>query len=189
MIANTDTTPRIGFDIGSTIDQNSRNGPGAVGAGRLEDLARQIVEEPLDQQDVERVRAGRQPDRPEGVDAATWPISGGCRIVRYSGTSSTTAGTNRVASTSPLRICAYFGRSTDEHVAAGRRDDELHDPGAERDPDRVDEVRADVDRRSRPSTRFAQSMPFGKSASGVRRVSCVGVIAAFASQSSGPSPR
>ena len=27
MIANTDTTPRIGFDIGSTIDQNSRNGP------------------------------------------------------------------------------------------------------------------------------------------------------------------
>ena len=27
MIANTDTTPRIGFDIGSTTDQNSRNGP------------------------------------------------------------------------------------------------------------------------------------------------------------------
>ena len=27
MIANTETTPRIGFDIGSTIDQNSRNGP------------------------------------------------------------------------------------------------------------------------------------------------------------------
>ena len=27
MTANTETTPRIGFDIGSTIDQNSRNGP------------------------------------------------------------------------------------------------------------------------------------------------------------------
>ena len=27
MTANTDTTPRIGLDIGSTIDQNSRNGP------------------------------------------------------------------------------------------------------------------------------------------------------------------
>ena len=27
MIANTETTPRIGFDIGSTIDQKSRNGP------------------------------------------------------------------------------------------------------------------------------------------------------------------
>src|ERR1700751_2312707 len=25
--AKTETTPRIGFDIGSTIDQNSRNGP------------------------------------------------------------------------------------------------------------------------------------------------------------------
>ncbi len=27
MTANTETTPRIGRDIGSTIDQNSRNGP------------------------------------------------------------------------------------------------------------------------------------------------------------------
>ena len=27
MIANTETTPRIGRDIGSTIDQNMRNGP------------------------------------------------------------------------------------------------------------------------------------------------------------------
>ena len=27
MIAKTETTPRIGFDIGSTIDQNRRNGP------------------------------------------------------------------------------------------------------------------------------------------------------------------
>ena len=27
MTANTDTTPMIGFDIGSTTDQNSRNGP------------------------------------------------------------------------------------------------------------------------------------------------------------------
>ena len=26
-MANTDTTPRIGFDIGSTIETNSRNGP------------------------------------------------------------------------------------------------------------------------------------------------------------------
>ena len=27
MNANTETTPRIGLDIGSTTDQNSRNGP------------------------------------------------------------------------------------------------------------------------------------------------------------------
>ena len=37
---------------------------GAVDPGRLEDLARQVVEEPLHQDDVERARAGRQPDRP-----------------------------------------------------------------------------------------------------------------------------
>ena len=41
------------------------------------------------------------------------PISGGSRMVRYSGTSSTTAGTNSVASTSPLSDRAARGRSTD----------------------------------------------------------------------------
>ena len=35
--------------------------------------------------------------------------------------------------------------------------------------------------------RFAQSMPFGHSASGLRSVSCVGVIADFASHRIGPS--
>ncbi len=33
-------------------------------------------------------------------------MTGGCRMVRYSGTSSTTAGTNSVASTSQLKIFA-----------------------------------------------------------------------------------
>ena len=39
--------------------------------------------------------------------------NGGFTIVRYSGTSSTTAGMNRVIRISPLRIGAYFGRSTE----------------------------------------------------------------------------
>ena len=36
--------------------------------------------------------------------------------------------------------------------------------------------------------RFAQSMPFGQSANGCDRVSCVGVTADFASHRIGPSP-
>ena len=82
MTANTETTPRIGRDIGSTIDQNSRNGAGAVRPRRLEDLARQVVEEPLDEQHVERARAGRQPHRPERVDAATCRAAAGRGSVR-----------------------------------------------------------------------------------------------------------
>ena len=49
-------------------DQNSRNGPAPSIARRLEDLARQVVEEALHEDDVERARAGRQPDRPVAVD-------------------------------------------------------------------------------------------------------------------------
>ncbi len=62
MIANTDTTPRIGRDIGSTIDQNNRKRARAVGARRLEHLPRQVVEEPLHEDDVEGVRRRGQPD-------------------------------------------------------------------------------------------------------------------------------
>ena len=66
--AKTETTPRIGRDIGSTIGAEQPERPGAVDARRLEDLARQVVEEPLDEHDVERARAGGQPDRPVAVD-------------------------------------------------------------------------------------------------------------------------
>src|SRR5579862_6232753 len=42
-----------------------------------------------------------------------WWISGGCTISTYSGTSRTTAGTNSVVRTSPIRRRPYFGRSTE----------------------------------------------------------------------------
>ena len=45
--AKTETTPRIGFDIGSTTETEQAERAGAVDARRLEDLAREVVEEPL----------------------------------------------------------------------------------------------------------------------------------------------
>ena len=75
-----------------------------------------------------------------------------------------------------------------QRVPGGRRDEQLEEPRAGRDHDRVPEVLVDVRRRSTPGGRFAQSMPFGQSARGWRSVSCVGVTADFASHSSGPRP-
>ena len=66
--ANTETTPRIGRDIGQHDRAEQAERAAAVDPRRLEDLARQVVEEALHQHDVERARAGRQPDRPVAVD-------------------------------------------------------------------------------------------------------------------------
>ena len=67
-MAKTETTPRIGLRHRQHDRQEQPEGAGAVDSRRLEDLARQVVEEPLDEHDVEGARAGRQPDRPVAVD-------------------------------------------------------------------------------------------------------------------------
>ena len=107
--------------------------------------------------------------------------------MRYSGTSSTTDGMNSVASTAPFRMGAYRGLSTDSTyppvVAINRHTN--HEPSA---------ITIVLTKYLPTSTstqawlRFAQSMPFGQSASGVLIVSCVEVTAAFAGQMIGPSP-
>ena len=65
MTANTETTPRIGRDIGSTIDQNSRNGPAPSIRAASKISRGRLSKKRLHQDDVERARAGRQPDRPD----------------------------------------------------------------------------------------------------------------------------
>ena len=186
MIANTDTTPRIGRDIGSTIDQNSRNGPAPsvraaskISRGRLS--KNRVTSRTLNA----FAPAGSQ--TAQKVLISECPTSGGCSTVRYSGTSSTTAGTNSVASTRPLKIGAYFGPQHGQRVAAGRRHQHLHEPRADRDPDRVEELHADADRV--PRGRDVAPVPAVRKDRDRRlRVSWVGVIADFSSQSSGPMP-
>ncbi len=81
LIANTETTPRIGFDIGSTIDQNSRKVPAPsvraaskISRGRLS--KNRITSSTLNA----LAPAGSQ--TAQNVLIREWPISGGCRIVR-----------------------------------------------------------------------------------------------------------
>src|SRR6188472_1451448 len=112
MTANTETTPSTGLDIGSTTDQNSRNGPapsvraasntsrGRLSKNRLTTMTLK-ADAPAGSHTAQKVSNRR-----------TW-TTGTSRTVRYSGTSSTTAGTNRVARTRPVSIGAYRGRSTD----------------------------------------------------------------------------
>ena len=66
--ANTETTPRIGLRHRQHDRDEQPERPGTVDPRRLEDLARQVVEEALHEHDVEGARAGRQPDRPVAVD-------------------------------------------------------------------------------------------------------------------------
>ena len=66
--ANTDTTPRIGRDIGSTTQTEQPERAGTVDPRGLENLSGQVVEEPLHQHDVEGAGPGRQPHRPVAVD-------------------------------------------------------------------------------------------------------------------------
>ena len=68
MTAKTETTPRIGLLIGSTIDQKSRNGP-APSIWAASKISRgRLSKNRGDQHDVERARARRQPHRPVRVD-------------------------------------------------------------------------------------------------------------------------
>ena len=165
MTANTDTTPRIGRDIGSTIDQNSRNGPAPSTVAASNTSRGRLSKNRLHQHDVERARAGGQPT-PSRVDAGDGAASGTSRTVRYSGTSSTTAGTNRVASTSRVSTRRVPRAQHRQHVARrwSRRD--LHDPRARGDHDGVEEVLARSRRRSRPSRGSPSRVPFGHSAIG-----------------------
>ena len=87
-----------------------------------------------------------------------------------------------------MRIFPYFGRSTESAKPAGRRDDDLREPRADREDDRVPEVAADLDVEPRlvqvaPGRTVREPAP-----SGVAIVSAVGVIADFASQSDRPEP-
>src|SRR5580698_4746338 len=102
MIANTETTPRIGFDIGSTIDQNNRKWP-APSVRAASNTSRGRLSKNL--LTIRMLNAFA----PAGNQTAQYVLmrdvlmTGGCRTVRYSGTSSTIDGTKRVASTRPLR--------------------------------------------------------------------------------------
>ena len=73
------------------------------------------------------------------------PKSGGSRIVRYSGTSSTTAGTNSVISTSAGEDRRVARPQDRQRKARRRGHDDLDEPRAERDDEGVEEVAVDVD--------------------------------------------
>ena len=112
MTANTETTPRIGRDIGRTTDQNSRNGPAPstlaaskISRGRLS--KKRVISTMF----TALAPAGSQTPQKLSI-SRTWTI-GMSTIVRYSGTSSTIGGTNRVAMTSPSITRLKRGRRTD----------------------------------------------------------------------------
>ena len=111
--AKTETTPRIGRDIGSTIFDEQTERPGAVDARRLEDLARQVVEEPLHEHDVEGARAGRQPDRPVAVDERVMDERRmhDLDVERHEQHDRRHEQRRRAAA--PVMTLAYFGRSTE----------------------------------------------------------------------------
>ena len=100
IVANTDTTPRIGLDIGRTIDQNSRNGlaPSTLAASNTS------RGRPSKNRVISTTLNALAPDGSQTAQKlliSDVPTTGGLRIVRYSGTRSTTLGTNRVATTRP----------------------------------------------------------------------------------------
>src|SRR5215475_10923920 len=186
MVANTDTTPRIGLDIGRTTDQNSRYelAPSTLAAsntsrGRLsKNRATSTTLNAL---------------APDGSHTAKKllmsdvPSTGGLRIVSYSGTSSTTLGTNNVAITRPLTILPQAGRRTDSTYppVVATSSCTNHDPAAIQIVLRKYLL---IWTSFHASEMFSQRMPCGKIASGDRMMSCVGVTANFASSNIGPMP-
>ncbi|CAM5389950.1 hypothetical protein SMICM304S_01673 [Streptomyces microflavus] len=72
----------------------------AVDLGRLQHIARYLVEEPFEQVEVEGVRDGRQPMASGSLSRLTW-ISGMSTMVRYFGTTRAWTGTIRVARMPP----------------------------------------------------------------------------------------
>ena len=99
----------------------------------------------LHEHDVEGARAGGQPDRPVAVDERVvdqrrvhdLEVERHEQHDRRARTASPAA--------RPVRIVPYRGRSTESAKPAGGRDDDLREPRAEREHDRVPEVVADVD--------------------------------------------
>ncbi len=108
LMARIDTTPRIGFDIGRTIDQNSRKVP-APSVRAASKISCGMLSKKRITSSTLNALAPAGSHTAQNVLMSEWPMSGGLRIVRYSGTSSTTAGMNRVASTAPLMILPYLG--------------------------------------------------------------------------------
>ena len=188
MIANTETTPRIGFDIGSTIDQNSAERSGAVGLRRLEHLARQIVEEALHEQDVERVRRRRQPDREVVVEqrhVAEQRRVHDREVQRHEQHDRRDEQRREHRAVQDGRVPRAQHR---QRVPGGRRDEQLRRTRSRRRSRSCSRSTGRCATSFHAVDRFAQSMPFGQSANGWRSVSCVGVTADFASHSSGPRP-
>src|SRR4051812_38723245 len=100
MMAKTETTPRIGFDIGKTIDQKRRNGPAPSVRAASKTSRGRLSKKRLIKTTLKALApAGNQ--TAQKVLINDWPSRGGFRMVRYSGTSRTTDGTNSVPSTSP----------------------------------------------------------------------------------------
>ena len=115
-------------------------------------------------------------------------MNGGCTISMYSGTSSTTAGTKRVVSRRPVMHARVLRPEHREHEAARGRDDDLREPAVRsraRPCSRSSGRRRKSDQAAR---RLLHAVPCGNSEIGWLIVSTVGVIADFASQSSGPRP-
>ena len=69
--AKIDTTPRIGFDIGSTIDTNRRNGPAPSIRAASKISRGRLSKKRFIRTDVECARPGGQPDCPVAADEGT----------------------------------------------------------------------------------------------------------------------
>jgi len=113
------------------------------------------------------------------------PTTGGLRIVRYSGTRSTTLGTKQGRDHQAVDELAPRGPQDRQHIAARRRDQQLHEPRAGGEPDRVEEVVADLD----VVPRLGDVLPAhtcGKIRQRRADDVCVVVIAYFASQQHRP---
>ena len=159
----------------------------AVRACRLEHLARKVVEESLHQHDVERARARRQPHRPERVDqrGADQRRVEDRQVERNEQHDRGHEQGRRARDRrSPCRTSAA-GRSARSRRSSRRRSARPTIRQRPRSCSRTARRCARSTMRSRRSTSRRRA---GRSPSGSLSVSCVGVIADFASQSSGPRP-
>ena len=183
--AKTDTTPRIGRDIGSTMLQNSRKSlqPSTRAASMIS--RGQVVEEALDQRHVEGARAGRQEGAPEGVDQVRVRE----RHVQHRQVERHEQDHGRHEHRRQHQRRRAPGCPTAAGSTARSPPVTATTICVAQEPAAITTVFQKYSLRSMSTQavrRFSQSMPFGHSAIGLRSVSWVGVIADFASHRIGP---
>jgi hypothetical protein len=118
--------------------------PRAVDARGLEELSGQIVEKALDEDDAECARAGREPDRPVGVDEAVVDDrrTDDLDVQRHEQHDYRHEERRQEQRGDDTGVARAQDR---EGIAAGHRDQDLNEPRTCRQDDRVPEVARNVD--------------------------------------------